>query len=51
MVALGDIPVAPKPAPVTSQSKAKKTHLTCDADGWSMEVDVERGGTGDFSAF
>jgi len=47
MVALGDIQVAPKPA--SAQSKAKKTHLTCDADGWSMEVDVERGETGDLS--
>jgi hypothetical protein len=49
MVALGDIQVAPKPA--TAQSKAKKTHLTCDADGWSMEVDVERGETGDLQRF
>jgi hypothetical protein len=49
MVALGDIPVAPKP--VAAQSKAKKTHLTCDADGWSMEVDVERGETGDLQRF
>jgi hypothetical protein len=49
MVALGDIPVAPKPA--TAQSKAKKTHLTCDADGWSMEVDVERSETGDLQRF
>lgn len=49
MVALGDIAVAPKPAP--AQSKAKKTHLTCDADGWSMEVDVERGETGDLQRF
>ena len=51
MVALGDIPVAPKPAPVISQSKAKKTHLTCDADGWSMEVDVERNEVGDLQRF
>ena len=51
MVALGDIPVAPKPAPVTAQSKAKKTHLTCDADGWSREVDVERNETGDLQRF
>ena len=51
MVALGDIPVAPKPAPVTAQSKAKKTHLTCDADGWSMEVDVERNEIGDLQRF
>jgi hypothetical protein len=51
MVALGDIPVAPKPAPVTAQSKAKKTHLTCDADGWSMEVDVERNEVGDLQRF
>jgi len=49
MVALGDIQVAPKPAP--AQSKAKKTHLTCDADGWSMEVDVERGEAGDLQRF
>ena len=49
MVALGDIQVAPKPA--SAQSKAKKTHLTCDADGWSMEVDVERGETGDLQRF
>ena len=49
MVTLGDIPVAPKPAP--AQSKSKKTHLTCDADGWSMEVDVERGETGDLQRF
>ena len=49
MVALGDIPVTPKPA--AAQSKAKKTHLTCDADGWSMEVDVERGETGDLQRF
>ena len=34
-----------------AQSKAKKTHLTCDADGWSMEVDVERGETGDLQRF
>jgi len=51
MVSLGDIPVAPKPVPAVSQSKAKKTHLTCDADGWSMEVDVERGETGDLQRF
>jgi hypothetical protein len=51
MVALGDIPVAPKTATVVAQSKAKKTHLTCDADGWSMEVDVERGETGDLQRF
>ena len=52
MVALGDIPVAPKPAaPATAQSKAKKTHLTCDAEGWSMEVDVERGEAGDLQRF
>ena len=51
MVALGDIPVAPKPAPVTAQSKAKKTHLTCDADGWTMEVDVERNEGGDLQRF
>jgi hypothetical protein len=49
MVALGDILVAPKPAP--AQSKAKKTHLTCEADGWSMEVDVERGEAGDLQRF
>jgi len=49
MVALGDIPVTPKPAP--AQSKAKKTHLTCEADGWSMEVDVERGEAGDLQRF
>ena len=49
MVALGDIPITPKPA--AAQSKAKKTHLTCDADGWSMEVDVERGETGDLQRF
>jgi len=51
MVALGDIPASPKPAPVSSQSKAKKTHLTCDADGWSMEVDVERNEIGDLQRF
>jgi hypothetical protein len=51
MVALGDIPITPKPTPATAQSKAKKTHLTCDADGWSMEVDVERGETGDLQRF
>lgn len=51
MVALGDIPVTPKPAPAIAQSKAKKTHLTCDADGWSMEVDVERNETGDLQRF
>lgn len=51
MVALGDIPVAPKHAPATTQSKAKKTHLTCEADGWSMEVDVERNETGDLQRF
>ena len=51
MVALGDIQVAPKPAPVTAQSKAKKTHLTCEADGWSMEVDVERNEAGDLQRF
>ena len=51
MVALGDISTVPKPVPVTSQSKAKKTHLTCDADGWSMEVDVERNEAGDLQRF
>ena len=51
MVALGDIPVAPKPAPVTAQSKSKKTHLTCEADGWTMEVDVERNEIGDLQRF
>lgn len=51
MVALGDIPAAPKPASVTAQSKAKKTHLTCEADGWTMEVDVERNETGDLQRF
>jgi hypothetical protein len=51
MVALGDIPAAPKPASVAVQSKAKKTHLTCDADGWSMEVDVERNEIGDLQRF
>jgi hypothetical protein len=51
MVALGDVSTAPKPVPVTSQSKAKKTHLTCDADGWSMEVDVERNEAGDLQRF
>jgi len=49
MVALGDIPITPKLA--TAQSKAKKTHLTCEADGWSMEVDVERNETGDLQRF
>ena len=51
MVALGDVSTAPKPVPVTSQSKAKKTHLTCDADGWTMEVDVERNEIGDLQRF
>lgn len=51
MVALGDIPAVPKPAYVAAQSKAKKTHLTCDADGWSMEVDVERNEIGDLQRF
>jgi hypothetical protein len=51
MVALGDVSTVPKPVPVTSQSKAKKTHLTCDADGWSMEVDVERNEAGDLQRF
>jgi hypothetical protein len=53
MVALGDISVAPKPASATAtvQSKTKKTHLTCDADGWSMEVDVERNEIGDLQRF
>lgn len=49
MVALGDIPSSPKSAPV--QSKSKKTHLTCEADGWSMEVDVERNESGDLQRF
>ena len=51
MVALGDTPIAPKPTPAIAQSKAKKTHLTCEADGWSMEVDVERNETGDLQRF
>ena len=51
MVALGDIPITPKPTPATAQSKAKKTHLTCEADGWSMEVDVERNEKGDLQRF
>jgi hypothetical protein len=51
MVALGDIQVAPKPAPASAQSKAKKTHLTCEADGWSMELDVERNEIGDLQRF
>jgi hypothetical protein len=25
----------------------KKTHLTCEADGWQLELDVERFDTGD----
>ena len=45
MVALGDVSVTSKLASV--QSKIKKTHLTCDADGWTMEVDVERNETGE----
>jgi hypothetical protein len=51
MVALGDIPAASKPTPVSAQSRAKKTHLTCDADGWNMEVDVERNEIGDLQRF
>ena len=51
MVALGDVSTALKPVPVSSQSKTKKTHLTCDADGWSMEVDVERNEVGDLQRF
>lgn len=51
MVALGDIPVASKPATTSAQSKAKKTHLTCEADGWSMEVDAERNEFGDLQRF
>jgi len=47
LVALGDISTVPKHTPTTTQSKPKKTHLTCEADGWSMEVDVERNEIGD----
>jgi hypothetical protein len=28
-------------------SKPKKTHLTCEADGWQLELDVERTDNGD----
>ena len=28
-------------------SKARKTHLTCEADGWTMELDIERNDNGD----
>ena len=53
MVALGDIAITPRPSatPAPTQPKAKKTHLTCDADGWSMEVDVERNEAGDLQRF
>ena len=51
MVALGDISNASRPLPATSQTKAKKVHLTCDADGWSMEVDVERNDNGELQRF
>ena len=51
MVALGDISTSPKPPPPTSQTKAKKVHLTCDAEGWSMELDVERNENGELQRF
>jgi hypothetical protein len=51
MVALGDIASINKPLSATSQTKAKKVHLTCDADGWSMEVDVERNENGELQRF
>jgi hypothetical protein len=51
MVALGDISNFSKPLPVTNQPKARKVHLTCDADGWSMEVDVERNEKGELQRF
>lgn len=51
MVALGDISTSVKTPPPLSQTKAKKVHLTCDADGWSMEVDVERNENGELQRF
>ena len=55
MVALGDIATAPKPAttsiPAPIPSVPRKTHLTCDADGWTIELDVERNATGDLQRF
>jgi hypothetical protein len=30
-----------------AESKPKKTHLTCEADGWQLELDVERSDNGD----
>ena len=32
-------------------AKPSKTHLTCAADGWSTEIDVERGDTGELKRF
>ena len=55
MVALGDIATVPKPpttsAPAPTPSVPRKTHLTCDADGWTIELDVERNTTGDLQRF
>jgi hypothetical protein len=33
--------------PAKVQAKPKKTHLTCEADGWQLELDVERYDNGD----
>jgi hypothetical protein len=30
-----------------AEAKPKKTHLTCEADGWQLELDVERADSGD----
>ena len=56
MVALGDIAMTPvKPAitaaPAPAASVPRKTHLTCEADGWTIELDVERNATGDLQRF
>jgi hypothetical protein len=30
-----------------AEAKPKKTHLTCEADGWQLELDVERSDSGE----
>lgn len=56
MVPLGDITTTPiKPAtsaaPTPVASVPRKTHLTCEADGWTVELDVERNSTGELQRF
>jgi hypothetical protein len=39
--------VTDSPISAMAVNKPKKTHLTCESDGWQLELDVERASTGD----